>query len=110
MNFNRSTPEVKYYQNKRIQTKKSHELISNSQITLNKDLRRVTNPVNKSTCVKQIWIPKCLFTLLKNMNDLKGPKQVWVLGLKIHCLISLCKNVLQSFIISGILIAAIQDT
>ena len=52
MNFNRSTPEAKYYKNKRIQKKKSHELISNSQINLNEDLRRVTTPVNKATCVK----------------------------------------------------------
>ena len=52
MKFNQSTPEAKYYQNTRVQKKKSHELIFNSQINLNKNLRRVTNPVNKSTCVK----------------------------------------------------------
>ena len=32
------------------------------------------------------------------------------LGSKIHCLISFCRNVLQSFTTGGILIAAIQDT
>ena len=63
---------TKYYQNRPYQKNNSHELIYNSQI-------QMKNLINISICVKQIWIPKCLLTMLEKMNNLKGTKQVWVL-------------------------------
>ena len=58
-----------YYQNRPHQKYKSHELIYNSQI-------QMKNLINKSICIKQAWIPKCLLTILDTMKNLNGTKQV----------------------------------
>ena len=58
--------EVRSYLNN-----KNNELIYNTKVQLK-------NQVSKSICVKQAWIPKCLFTILDTMKNLNGTKQVWV--------------------------------
>ena len=54
------------------QNNKNNELIYNTKVQLK-------NQVSKSICVKQAWIPKCLFTVLNTMKNLNGTKQVWIL-------------------------------
>ena len=54
------------------QKNKNHELIYSSKI-------QMKNQISKSICSKQVWIPKCLFTILNTMKNLNGTKQVWIL-------------------------------
>ena len=67
-----------YYQNRSHQKYKSHELIYNSQIQINLKKHQMKNPINKSICEKQVWIPKYLLIVLDTMKNLNGTKQVWV--------------------------------
>ena len=63
----RSKMGISYYQERPHQKNKNHELIYNSQI-------QMKNSISKSICIKQAWIPKCLFTVLdttKNLNRTK---------------------------------------
>ena len=74
----RSEMGTSYYQNRPHQKYKSHELIYNSQIQINLNKHQIKNIINKLICVKQVWIPKCLLTILDIMKNLNGTKQVWV--------------------------------
>ena len=55
---------------------KNNELIYNTKVQLK-------NQISKSICVKQAWIPKCLFTVLDTMKNLNETKQVWISKLSI---------------------------
>ena len=39
---------------------------------------QLKNQISKSISFKQVWIPKCLFTILDTMKNLNRSKQVWV--------------------------------
>ena len=64
----RSVMRTKYYQNRIYQKNNSHKLIYNKH--------QMKNLINKSICVKQIWILKCLLSVLETMNNLNGTKQI----------------------------------
>ena len=50
---------------------KNNELIYKTKV-------QIKNQISKSISVKQVWIPKYLFTVLHTMKNLNGTKQMWV--------------------------------